>query len=331
MVGGGREHHRVRAAAAAAGGDPVVHAARQVAQQDVVLHEAGRRLLVHQAGGRVAGVDGIAVFVGDAVLLAPVAAGHVDVALRRVGRRGGGVGGAAVARGAGVQDHRRGGCGIGLAVGAGDLGFIIDHQAALHGFGRGFRRHIRRAVAVGVDAGHIRAGHADGYAFLVRDHRIGHRRHDGQRPGVRRTRCRTIPDPCSSDSEHIRWLPCPTFRCLPPQRRSRSAPGPAPGPWIPISSCTLPPFLPGEVPRLRAHLTARTLNEPYKKESFRFFPESFLPCGVTPLCILPHPVHSALSHSYLLLRGYNPCFMSKPRRSLFCAPPESRTVSTECR
>lgn len=85
MVGGGCQHSRVGSAAGTAGGNEIVHAAGQIAQQDVVLDEARRVFLVHQAAGGVSGVIGVALGIGIRALLAPVAAGDVDVALRRVG------------------------------------------------------------------------------------------------------------------------------------------------------------------------------------------------------------------------------------------------------
>ena len=171
-------------AAAAAGGHPVINAARQVAQQYVVLHKAGRRLLVRQAGGRIAGVNGLSLLIRGTVLLAPVAAGHVDVPFIGVGSRGEGVCGIAVARRAGIQDHRGRGRGVGLAVGAGDFGGVVDHQAALHSVGRALSGHVRRAVAIGVNAGDIGPGHAHRHTFLICDDRLGHRRHHRQRPGI---------------------------------------------------------------------------------------------------------------------------------------------------
>ena len=178
------EHGRVSPAAAAAGGHPVIHAARQVAQQYIVFHKAGRRLLVDQAGGGVAGIGGFPRLIREAVLLAPVAAGHVDVALGGVGGRGQGIRGIAVARRAGVQDHRGRGRGVGLAVGAGDLCGVIDHQAALYSVRGAVCGHVRRPVAVDVDAGDIGPGHAHRHALLIRDDGLGHRRHHRQRPGV---------------------------------------------------------------------------------------------------------------------------------------------------
>jgi len=123
----------VGAAAGATGGHKVVHATRQVTEQDVVFDEPGRVLLVDQTEGGVAGVVGGAAGVGRGVLLAAVAACDVDVAVRGVVRGSQGVVLRAIAGCARVQDHRSRRRRVDLAVGAGDLRVVVDDERALHG------------------------------------------------------------------------------------------------------------------------------------------------------------------------------------------------------
>ena len=185
VIGGGGEHYCVSPAAGAAGGNEVIPTAGQVAQQNIVLNEACRSLLVCKARGSVAGIVGVPIFIRSSILLATVAAGHIDIAV-------GGIGGGskrvvlrAVAGRTGVQDDGGGSGGIGLAVGAGDLGLIVDDQGAADGFFPGLRTgHIGRAVPVSVNAGDISAGNADGNALLIGQFRIGYCRHDRHDPCV---------------------------------------------------------------------------------------------------------------------------------------------------
>ncbi len=167
-------------AAGAACGNKIIHIAREITQQNVVLHIAGGGLLVNQAGRRVSGIIGIAAAVRCGVLLAAVTAGNVDITVCRM------VGGCrlvvlgAVACRAGVDNYGRGCSGIHLTVGAGDLSFIVNHQTAFYSAGGC----ICFAVTIGVNTLYISARNTNGHTLLVRQLWIRYRRDNGQNPGV---------------------------------------------------------------------------------------------------------------------------------------------------
>ena len=185
MIGGSRKHGSMGTASAAARGDPVIHAAGQVAQQDVVFDEPGCRFLVHKAGGSVTGIDGFAGLIGVAVLLAAVAAGNIDITFRGIGGRRCGIAAVAVTCRAGVQDDRSGCCGIDLPVGTGNRCFIINDQRTFNSVCCAFSCQVRRSVSVCINTGHISPGDADGNTFFIFDHRFRDRGNNGQRPGIR--------------------------------------------------------------------------------------------------------------------------------------------------
>lgn len=87
-------------------------------------------------------------------------------------------------RSAGVQDDRRGGCRVDLAVLAGHLGVIVDDEGALDGIGSILCGHIRCAVPICVDAGDIGTGHGNGAALLIRQLLVRAVGGDGEHPGV---------------------------------------------------------------------------------------------------------------------------------------------------
>ena len=107
----------MRTAAGAAGGDEIVHAAGEIAKQNVELYEANSVLLIHQTGRGVAGIGAVR----QRALLAAVAAGDIDIAVLGIGGSRRLIRLCGVARCAGI-DNDRSSCGcIDLPVGAGDL------------------------------------------------------------------------------------------------------------------------------------------------------------------------------------------------------------------
>ena len=176
IIGGGCKHRCMRTAARTACGDEVVHTAGEITQENIILYKANSVFLIHQAARRVTGVSTVV----QGALLAPVAAGHIDVAFGGIGGACGLVGLSGVARRAGIDDHGSGSRGIDLPVGAGDRGVVIDDQAAA---GRA-RGHIGHSVAISVNAFDVSARYRDGHALVVRQFCVGDCSNGTHRPGV---------------------------------------------------------------------------------------------------------------------------------------------------
>ena len=159
-------------------GDKIVNAPRQIPEQNIVFHETHRILLVDEAAGRVACIDGVAALIGHCALFAAVAAGHVDIALFGIGGRSGLVALLAVASRAGIDDDRCSCSCIDLSVCARDRRLIVDDQSAC----RRSARRVLSPVSVCVHAFDISRRHAYRDALFVLDLRIGDSGHDRECP-----------------------------------------------------------------------------------------------------------------------------------------------------
>ena len=177
----------MRAAAAAARHHQIIRTARQIAQQDIVLHKACGGLLIHQAGRSITGVVGVAVCIRRSILLAAVAAGDVDVAILRVGSGRSGIVLRTIASRAGGHQQRCSRSSVGLAILADDLRAVVNNQCAPDSAGSIGSHHISNAVIIGVDTRHIGPGNTNGHALLIRQFRIGYRADHGQRPCIGRS------------------------------------------------------------------------------------------------------------------------------------------------
>ncbi len=178
------------AASGAAGRYEVIHAARKIAQKDIVLYETRRVFLVYETGGCVSCIINVAVLIRRRILLTAVSTGDIDIAFRRVRSGSRRICAGTVARSSRIQNDRSRGSRIDLAVRARHFCLIVDDKRSPYRLCVRLCRHISVSVAIRINPCHISSGYTDGDTLLILYFRIRHCRNNRKHPCVRIRRVR---------------------------------------------------------------------------------------------------------------------------------------------